>query len=114
MERFYKNLHTLLVFLILLLIRGDRVFHISLQYNMKSVTTLNYNVMNYSSISFNSVFLLLNFASSRTLTSGPDPPSDLQVLGQEENTVYLSWKLPRGGFDKFQVRKEWDENNAIL
>eukprot|EP00076_Gallus_gallus_P042100 XP_025007638.1 tenascin-R-like [Gallus gallus] len=36
------------------------------------------------------------------ISTCPDPPSDLQVLGQEENTVYLSWKLPRGGFDKFQ------------
>ncbi|XP_027521561.1 phosphatidylinositol phosphatase PTPRQ isoform X4 [Corapipo altera] len=33
----------------------------------------------------------------------PGPPSDLQVFGQEENTVYLSWKLPRGGFDMFQL-----------
>ncbi|XP_016054908.1 PREDICTED: phosphatidylinositol phosphatase PTPRQ [Miniopterus natalensis] len=33
----------------------------------------------------------------------PEPPSDLLVLGQEENTIYLSWKLPQGGFEKFQV-----------
>ncbi|KAK4828658.1 hypothetical protein QYF61_000376 [Mycteria americana] len=33
----------------------------------------------------------------------PDPPSDLQVFGQEENTVYFSWKPPRGGFDMFQA-----------
>ncbi|XP_066113682.1 phosphatidylinositol phosphatase PTPRQ isoform X2 [Saccopteryx bilineata] len=33
----------------------------------------------------------------------PDPPSDLLILGQEENTIYLSWKLPQGGFEKFQV-----------
>lgn len=39
-----------------------------------------------------------------SFTSDPDPPSDLQVFGQEENTVYFSWKLPRGGFDMFQVR----------
>uniref|UniRef100_A0A8C2SRE2 Phosphatidylinositol phosphatase PTPRQ n=1 Tax=Coturnix japonica TaxID=93934 RepID=A0A8C2SRE2_COTJA len=37
------------------------------------------------------------------ISTCPDPPADLQVLGQEENTVYLSWKLPRGGFDKFQL-----------
>ncbi|XP_069485396.1 phosphatidylinositol phosphatase PTPRQ isoform X4 [Ambystoma mexicanum] len=35
--------------------------------------------------------------------TNPNPPSDLQVFGQEENTVYLSWKLPRGGFDAFQL-----------
>uniref|UniRef100_A0A8B9WJF5 Tenascin-R-like n=1 Tax=Bos mutus grunniens TaxID=30521 RepID=A0A8B9WJF5_BOSMU len=34
----------------------------------------------------------------------PDPPSDLLILGQEENTIYLSWKLPQGGFEKFQVK----------
>ncbi|XP_065790222.1 phosphatidylinositol phosphatase PTPRQ isoform X4 [Muntiacus reevesi] len=33
----------------------------------------------------------------------PDPPSDLLILGQEENTIYLSWKLPQGGFEKFQI-----------
>ncbi|XP_045375380.2 phosphatidylinositol phosphatase PTPRQ isoform X4 [Camelus bactrianus] len=33
----------------------------------------------------------------------PDPPSDLLVLGQEESTIYLSWKLPQGGFEKFQI-----------
>ncbi|XP_038544046.1 phosphatidylinositol phosphatase PTPRQ isoform X2 [Canis lupus familiaris] len=33
----------------------------------------------------------------------PDPPSDLMILGQEENTIYLSWKLPQGGFEKFQI-----------
>nr|KAF6370255.1 protein tyrosine phosphatase receptor type Q [Myotis myotis] len=33
----------------------------------------------------------------------PDPPSDLLILGQEENTIYLSWKFPQGGFEKFQV-----------
>nr|KAF6375085.1 protein tyrosine phosphatase receptor type Q [Pipistrellus kuhlii] len=33
----------------------------------------------------------------------PDPPSDLLIFGQEENTIYLSWKLPEGGFEKFQV-----------
>ncbi|XP_070926673.1 fibronectin-like [Macaca nemestrina] len=29
--------------------------------------------------------------------------SDLLILGQEGNTVCLSWELPEGGFDKFQV-----------
>lgn len=33
-----------------------------------------------------------------------DPPSDVLILGQEEDTVYLSWKLPHGGFEKFQVK----------
>ncbi|XP_015426593.1 PREDICTED: tenascin-R [Myotis davidii] len=34
----------------------------------------------------------------------PDPPSDLLIFGQEENTIYLSWKFPQGGFEKFQVK----------
>ncbi|KAM9072642.1 phosphatidylinositol phosphatase PTPRQ isoform 5-T6 [Megaptera novaeangliae] len=33
----------------------------------------------------------------------PDPPSELLILGQEEHTIYLSWKLPQGGFEKFQI-----------
>ncbi|XP_074868405.1 phosphatidylinositol phosphatase PTPRQ isoform X2 [Carettochelys insculpta] len=37
------------------------------------------------------------------LSTYPDPPSDFQAFGQEENTVYLSWKLPRGGFEMFQL-----------
>ncbi|XP_068855760.1 phosphatidylinositol phosphatase PTPRQ isoform X3 [Aphelocoma coerulescens] len=37
------------------------------------------------------------------ISTYPDPPSDLQVFGQEENTVYFSWKQPRGGFDMFQL-----------
>ncbi|XP_078504107.1 phosphatidylinositol phosphatase PTPRQ [Lissotriton helveticus] len=33
----------------------------------------------------------------------PEPPSDLQVFGQEESTLYLSWKLPPGGYKAFQL-----------
>ncbi|KAF3825972.1 hypothetical protein GH733_006086, partial [Mirounga leonina] len=29
--------------------------------------------------------------------------TDLMILGQEENTIYLSWKFPQGGFEKFQI-----------
>ncbi|KAB0404261.1 hypothetical protein E2I00_016368, partial [Balaenoptera physalus] len=35
------------------------------------------------------------------LALDPDPPSDLLILGQEEHTIYLSWKLPQGGFERF-------------
>lgn len=52
-----------------------------------------------NSLKFIWIILNLNFTFS-----DPEPPSDLQVFGQEENTVYFSWKLPRGGFDMFQVR----------
>lgn len=41
---------------------------------------------------------------SHFIALDPDPPSDLLVLGQEENTIYLSWKFPQGGFEKFQVK----------
>nr|XP_019606839.1 PREDICTED: phosphatidylinositol phosphatase PTPRQ isoform X1 [Rhinolophus sinicus] len=37
------------------------------------------------------------------IQTDPDPPSDLLILGQEENTIYLSWKFPQGGFEKFQI-----------
>ncbi|KYO47826.1 phosphatidylinositol phosphatase PTPRQ isoform D [Alligator mississippiensis] len=37
------------------------------------------------------------------ISTNPDPPSDLQVLGKEEHTIYFSWKVPRGGFDAFQL-----------
>ncbi|XP_066849641.1 phosphatidylinositol phosphatase PTPRQ isoform X3 [Anser cygnoides] len=48
------------------------------------------------------------------ISTYPDPPSDLQVFGQEENTVYLSWKLPRGGFDMFQVSYCLKNNEKLL
>ncbi|XP_064897471.1 phosphatidylinositol phosphatase PTPRQ isoform X3 [Columba livia] len=44
----------------------------------------------------------------------PDPPSDLQVFGQEENTVYFSWKLPRGGYDMFQLSYYLTNNEKLL
>ncbi|XP_071655643.1 phosphatidylinositol phosphatase PTPRQ isoform X2 [Patagioenas fasciata] len=44
----------------------------------------------------------------------PDPPSDLQVFGQEENTVYFSWKLPRGGYDMFQLSYYLVNNEKLL
>nr|XP_038024383.1 phosphatidylinositol phosphatase PTPRQ isoform X4 [Anas platyrhynchos] len=48
------------------------------------------------------------------ISTYPDPPSDLQVFGQEENAVYLSWKLPRGGFDVFQVSYCLMNNEKLL
>ncbi|XP_038024378.2 phosphatidylinositol phosphatase PTPRQ isoform X3 [Anas platyrhynchos] len=48
------------------------------------------------------------------ISTYPDPPSDLQVFGQEENAVYLSWKLPRGGFDMFQVSYCLMNNEKLL
>ncbi|XP_018408413.1 PREDICTED: fibronectin-like [Nanorana parkeri] len=36
------------------------------------------------------------------LVTAPEPPSALQILGQEESTIYLSWEPPRGGHDMFQ------------
>ncbi|XP_020948726.1 phosphatidylinositol phosphatase PTPRQ isoform X4 [Sus scrofa] len=41
--------------------------------------------------------------SHPTVSTYADPPSDVLILGQEEDTVYLSWKLPHGGFEKFQI-----------
>ncbi|KAK2496119.1 hypothetical protein MC885_007523 [Smutsia gigantea] len=40
----------------------------------------------------------------KEIQTDPDPPSDLLIFGQEENTIYLSWQLPQGGFEKFQVK----------
>ncbi|XP_068525196.1 phosphatidylinositol phosphatase PTPRQ isoform X2 [Anas acuta] len=48
------------------------------------------------------------------ISTYPDPPSDLQVFGQEENAVYLSWKLPRGGFDMFQISYCLMNNEKLL
>ncbi|KAM6302420.1 phosphatidylinositol phosphatase PTPRQ [Podargus strigoides] len=48
------------------------------------------------------------------ISTYPDPPSDLQVFGQEENTVYFSWKLPRGGFDMFQLSYCLTNNEKLL
>ncbi|KAM8980513.1 phosphatidylinositol phosphatase PTPRQ isoform 3-T4 [Sarcophilus harrisii] len=44
----------------------------------------------------------------------PDPPSDFQVFGEEENTIYLSWKLPQGGFEKFQILYHVTTKREIL
>lgn len=62
---------------------------------------------------FLSFFVSFSFFKKRNLISvsyfialDPDPPSDLLILGQEENTIYLSWKFPQGGFEKFQVKKK--------
>ncbi|XP_074683245.1 phosphatidylinositol phosphatase PTPRQ isoform X2 [Strix aluco] len=48
------------------------------------------------------------------ISTYPDPPSDLQMFGQEENTVYFSWKLPRGGFDVFQLSYCLMNNEKLL
>ncbi|CAM9994968.1 unnamed protein product [Bubo scandiacus] len=50
----------------------------------------------------------------RKISTYPDPPSDLQMFGQEENTVYFSWKLPRGGFDVFQLSYCLMNNEKLL
>ncbi|XP_069830088.1 phosphatidylinositol phosphatase PTPRQ isoform X2 [Dendropsophus ebraccatus] len=36
-------------------------------------------------------------------STDPEPPSALEVLGQEEHSIYLSWKPPRGRYEKFQL-----------
>ncbi|OCT87568.1 hypothetical protein XELAEV_18021265mg [Xenopus laevis] len=36
-------------------------------------------------------------------TTDPDPPSALQVLSQEENSVCFSWKLPKGRYQHFEL-----------
>ncbi|XP_064306250.1 phosphatidylinositol phosphatase PTPRQ isoform X2 [Phalacrocorax carbo] len=48
------------------------------------------------------------------ISTYPDPPSDLEVFGQEENTVYFSWKIPRGGFDMFQLSYCLMNNEKLL
>ncbi|KAM6436186.1 phosphatidylinositol phosphatase PTPRQ isoform 2-T2 [Liasis olivaceus] len=44
-----------------------------------------------------------SFPTFLRVTTDPDAPSALQALGIEENTVYLSWELPNGGFDCFEL-----------
>ncbi|KAK2515189.1 Ptprq [Columba guinea] len=60
------------------------------------------------------IILIINFAPTPIFTTDPDPPSDLQVFGQEENTVYFSWKLPRGGYDMFQLSYYLTNNEKLL
>ncbi|XP_074936839.1 phosphatidylinositol phosphatase PTPRQ isoform X3 [Phalacrocorax aristotelis] len=48
------------------------------------------------------------------ISTYPDPPSDLELFGQEENTVYFSWKIPRGGFDMFQLSYCLMNNEKLL
>ncbi|OWK63035.1 Phosphatidylinositol phosphatase PTPRQ [Lonchura striata] len=51
---------------------------------------------------------------TKEIDTDPDPPSDLQVFGQEENAVYISWKLPRGGFDMLQLSYSLMNNEKLL
>ncbi|KAF7248535.1 Tenascin-N [Varanus komodoensis] len=37
------------------------------------------------------------------INTDPEPPFDFHAFGTEENTVYLSWELPAGGYDNFQL-----------
>ncbi|XP_054255688.1 phosphatidylinositol phosphatase PTPRQ [Indicator indicator] len=48
------------------------------------------------------------------ISTYPDPPTELQVFGQEENTLYFSWKPPRGGFDMFQLSYGLVNNEKLL
>ncbi|XP_067906563.1 phosphatidylinositol phosphatase PTPRQ isoform X2 [Heterodontus francisci] len=38
------------------------------------------------------------------VTTFPEPPMDLQFIEQDEYSVYLFWKPPRGDFDIFELR----------
>ncbi|XP_053260708.1 phosphatidylinositol phosphatase PTPRQ isoform X5 [Podarcis raffonei] len=44
-----------------------------------------------------------SFPATLKISTCPDPPLDLQAFGIEENTVYLSWELPNGSFDHFEL-----------
>ncbi|KAM9311607.1 phosphatidylinositol phosphatase PTPRQ [Gastrophryne carolinensis] len=47
---------------------------------------------------------ILNLATENNICFVvPDPPSALQIVGYEEHAIYLSWKPPRGEYDKFQI-----------
>ncbi|XP_078233068.1 phosphatidylinositol phosphatase PTPRQ isoform X1 [Pogona vitticeps] len=48
------------------------------------------------------------------LSTYPDPPVDLNILGIEENTVYLSWEFPGGGYDYFELSYGLAEGHNIL
>ncbi|XP_040264377.1 phosphatidylinositol phosphatase PTPRQ isoform X1 [Bufo bufo] len=37
------------------------------------------------------------------LSTDPEPPSAMEVVGQEEHSIYLSWKPPHGRYEKFQL-----------
>nr|XP_033808593.1 phosphatidylinositol phosphatase PTPRQ isoform X3 [Geotrypetes seraphini] len=52
--------------------------------------------------------------TSLVVSTYPDPPSDLQFFGREENTVYMSWKFPRGGFHGFQLSYRLSGSHEIL
>ncbi|XP_028601411.2 phosphatidylinositol phosphatase PTPRQ isoform X2 [Podarcis muralis] len=44
-----------------------------------------------------------SFPITLKISTCPGPPLDLQAFGIEENTVYLSWELPNGSFDHFEL-----------
>ncbi|XP_066489466.1 phosphatidylinositol phosphatase PTPRQ [Tiliqua scincoides] len=48
------------------------------------------------------------------ISTYPDPPSDLQAFGIEENAVHLSWEFPGGGFDNFELSYHLATSNETL
>ncbi|XP_075198535.1 phosphatidylinositol phosphatase PTPRQ [Anomaloglossus baeobatrachus] len=47
------------------------------------------------------------------LSTDPEPPSALEVLGQEEHSIYLSWKPPNGRYEKFQLNYGLSNKDAF-
>ncbi|XP_075130612.1 phosphatidylinositol phosphatase PTPRQ [Leptodactylus fuscus] len=47
------------------------------------------------------------------LCTDPEPPSALDVLGQEEHSIYLSWKPPQGRYQKFQVTYQSSKKESL-
>ncbi|XP_067855570.1 phosphatidylinositol phosphatase PTPRQ isoform X2 [Heptranchias perlo] len=45
-----------------------------------------------------------SYPTTISVTTFPEPPVDLQFVEQDEYSVYLFWKHPRGNFDIFELR----------
>ncbi|KAK1169211.1 hypothetical protein AOXY_G10174 [Acipenser oxyrinchus oxyrinchus] len=49
-----------------------------------------------------------------SVTTYPDPPLDVQFIEQDENSVYVSWKQPRGLVDGYKLTYRLSTGNEIL
>ncbi|XP_041112261.1 phosphatidylinositol phosphatase PTPRQ-like [Polyodon spathula] len=49
-----------------------------------------------------------------SVTTYPEPPLDVQFIEQDENSVYVSWKQPRGLVDGYKLTYRLSTGNEIL
>ncbi|KAM4748839.1 phosphatidylinositol phosphatase PTPRQ [Rhinophrynus dorsalis] len=100
---------------------GYIISMVSVNFNIKEMTPPSQRLYRVKGLSPGTDYLIsivttcgIKKSSPTTInvTTDPDPPSALQVLAQEENAIYLSWKLPRGRYQHFQLTYQSTKGNT--